>query len=61
MDDFSEDLAALKALGRAMTPTERTHKRRRIEALLLPDDVDVVLQLDGLAEAEQRQRAFLRG
>jgi len=31
--DFSEDLAALEALeaipGRAMTPTERTHKRRR--------------------------------
>ena len=25
--------------------------RRKIEALLLPDDVDVVLQLDGLAEA----------
>jgi hypothetical protein len=29
MDDFSEDLAALETLGRAMTPTERTHKRRR--------------------------------
>jgi hypothetical protein len=30
--------------------------RRRIEALLLPDDVRVVLQLDGLAERERHRR-----
>jgi hypothetical protein len=30
--------------------------RRRIEALMLPDDVDVVLQLDGLAERERHRR-----
>jgi hypothetical protein len=30
--------------------------RRRIEIALLPDDVRVVLQLDGLAEAERRKR-----
>ena len=30
--------------------------RRKIEALLLPDDVDVVLQLDGLAERERHRR-----
>ena len=36
-EDFSEDLAALGALealpGRAMTATERTHKRRRKHGL----------------------------
>jgi hypothetical protein len=30
--------------------------RRRIEALMVPDSVDVVLQLDGLAECERRRR-----
>jgi hypothetical protein len=30
--------------------------RRRIEALMLPDDVRVVLQLDGLAERERHRR-----
>jgi hypothetical protein len=30
--------------------------RRRIEALLLPDEVDVVLQLDALAERERHRR-----
>ena len=36
-EDFSEDLAALGAVealpGRAMTATERTHKRRRKHGL----------------------------
>ena len=30
--------------------------RRKIEALLMPDDVRVVLQLDGLAERERHRR-----
>ena len=30
--------------------------RHKIEALLLPDDVRVVLQLDGLAERERHRR-----
>jgi hypothetical protein len=30
--------------------------RRRIEAQILPDNVDVVLQLDGLAERERHRR-----
>ena len=30
--------------------------RRRIETAMLPDDVDVVLQLDGLAERERHRR-----
>ena len=30
--------------------------RRKIEALLLPNDVRVVLQLDGLAERERHRR-----
>ena len=30
--------------------------RRKIEALMLPDDVRVVLQLDGLAERERHRR-----
>jgi hypothetical protein len=30
--------------------------RKRIEIALLPDDVDVVLQLDGLAERERHRR-----
>ena len=35
--------------------------RRKIEALLLPDNVRVVLQLDGLAERERhRSRALAR-
>jgi hypothetical protein len=32
--------------------------RRRIEALLLPDDPIIVLQLDALAECEHRRRAL---
>jgi hypothetical protein len=31
--------------------------RRKIEALMVPDDVRVVLQLDGLAERERRRQA----
>jgi hypothetical protein len=31
--------------------------RRKIEVLMLPDDVDVILQLDGLAERERHRRA----
>jgi hypothetical protein len=30
--------------------------RRKIEALLLPDEVRVVMQLDGLAERERHRR-----
>jgi hypothetical protein len=30
--------------------------RRRIEALLLPEEVNVILQLDGLAERERHRR-----
>ena len=30
--------------------------RRRIEAAMLPDSVDVVLHLDGLAERERHRR-----
>jgi hypothetical protein len=30
--------------------------RRRIEALMVPDSIDVVLQLDGLAERERHRR-----
>ena len=30
--------------------------RRKVEALMLPDDVRVVLQLDGLAERERHRR-----
>jgi hypothetical protein len=30
--------------------------RRTIEALLLPDEVEIVLQLDGLAERERHRR-----
>ena len=30
--------------------------RRKIEALLLPDEVEIVLQLDGLAERERHRR-----
>ena len=30
--------------------------RRKVEALMMPDDVRVVLQLDGLAERERHRR-----
>ena len=30
--------------------------RRKVEALMVPDDVRVVLQLDGLAERERHRR-----
>ncbi len=33
--------------------------RRKIEALLLPDEVRVVLQLDGLVERERHRRRAL--
>ena len=32
------------------------HLRKRIEIAMLPDDVRVVLQLDGLAELERHRR-----
>ena len=35
--------------------------RRRIEIALLPDDVRVVLQLDGLAERERHRRRAKMG
>jgi hypothetical protein len=35
--------------------------RRRIEVALLPDDVRVVLQLDGLAERERHRRRAKMG
>ena len=35
--------------------------RRKIEIALLPDDVRVVLQLDGLAERERHRRFRLAG
>jgi len=31
-------------------------RRRKIEALLIPDEVEIVLQLDGLAERERHRR-----
>jgi hypothetical protein len=34
--------------------------RRRIEILLLPDNVHVVLRLDSLAERERRRRMLAR-
>jgi hypothetical protein len=34
--------------------------RRKVEALMLPDNVDVVLQLDHLAEHERRRRMLAR-
>ena len=30
--------------------------RRKIEALMVPDEVEIVLQLDGLAERERHRR-----
>ena len=34
--------------------------RRKVEALMLPDDVRVVLRLDGRAERERRRRMLAR-
>jgi hypothetical protein len=45
-------------LPRRLTALSLGGLRRRIEALMLPDEVDIILQLDGLAEREcQRRRA----
>ena len=35
--------------------------RRKIEVLLLPDEVEIVLQLDGLAERERHRRRAKMG
>jgi hypothetical protein len=43
-------------LRQAMVALSLGGLRRKIEALLLPDDVRVVLQLDGLAERERHRR-----
>lgn len=43
-------------LPKPVTALSLNGLRRRIEALLMPDEVEVILQLDGLAERERHRR-----
>ena len=47
---------ARPSCGRPVVALSLGGLRRKIEALLLPDDVEIVLQLDGLAERERHRR-----
>ena len=49
-------IASAPELRQPMVALSLGGLRRRIEALLLPDNVRVVLQLDGLAERERHRR-----
>ena len=56
---FDEDrgyIASAPELRHPIVALSLGRLRRRIEALLLLDDVHVVLQLDGLAERERHRR-----
>ena len=49
-------IASAPELRTAVTALSLSGLRRKIEALLLPDEVRVVLQHDGLAERERHRR-----
>ena len=49
-------IASAPELRHAMVAFSLAGLRKRIEIALLPDDVRVVLQLDGLAERERHRR-----
>ena len=49
-------IASAPELRRPVVALSLGMLRRRIEAALMPDRVDVVLQLDGLAERERHRR-----
>ena len=49
-------IASAPELRQPMVALSLAGLRRRIEIALLPDDVRVVLQLDGLAERERHRR-----
>ena len=52
--DERHGYVASAAVGRRGAQPRRL--RRKIEALLLPAEVEIVLQLDGLAERERHRR-----
>ena len=49
-------IASAPELRQAMVALSLGGLRRKIEIAMLPDDVRVVLQLDGLAESERHRR-----
>ena len=49
-------IASAPELRQPVVALSLANLRRRIETAMLPDDVDVVLQLDGLAERERHRR-----
>ena len=53
-------IASAPALRQPIVALSLGGLRRKVEALLLPDDVRVVLQLDGLAERERHRRGAKR-
>jgi hypothetical protein len=52
-------IASAPELGQPIAALSLGGLRRRIEIALLPDNVRVVLQLDGLAERERHRRRAL--
>ena len=49
-------IASAPELRQALVALSLTSLRKRIEIALLPDNVRIVLQLDGLAERERHRR-----
>ena len=59
---FDAERGYIAAPGLRIVASSLSGLRRKIEIAMLPDDVRVVLQLDGLAERERhRRRAGVAG
>ena len=54
-------IASAPELGSPVVALSLGGLRRKIEALLLPDEIEIVLQLDGLAERERHRRRAQAG
>ena len=55
-DEWHGYVASAPELRSAVVPLSLGSLRRKIEIAMLPDDVRVVLLLDGLAERERHRR-----
>jgi len=54
--DERGDIGSGPELRSSVTALSLGGLRRKIEALMVPDEVEIVLQLDGLAERERHRR-----
>ena len=55
-DERHDYVASAPELGRLLVALSLGGLRRKIEALLLPAEVEIVLHLDGLAERQRHRR-----